>query len=132
MIEFRPFRPEDAAPVLGFVPDHALIGVTAERNGRLACYGGVHLYEGRHWVFFHLADETLRRPMFLHRTVVRGLMAILNGGDIRPVYALCDESKVRAREWLAALGFREMSDHEKDAGIRELEARCNGSAWVKL
>lgn len=137
----RLFRVEDAAASLGSVPQAVAMGITVERaDEAIAGYGGVHLYEGRHWVFFHLAPgtigEALRRPAFLHRLVRRGLAAV-DAAGIGPVHALCEEWRPRSREWLAALGFRPMTDAEKDDGIRSLEQsgderQIAQSAWIRV
>jgi hypothetical protein len=132
MYRFRPFEIADAAAVLGFEPDATAIGMTVESDGKVAGYGGVHLYEGRHWVFFHLSDEGLRRPMFLHRLVARSLKVVLASTGITTIYALCNEDRSRAREWLACLGFRPLTDTEKDKAILDLEQQSHSSAWVSI
>jgi N-acetylglutamate synthase-like GNAT family acetyltransferase len=128
---FRAFKPEDGVASLGFLPNMAAVGVTAEAtDGSVAGYGGFHIHEGRHWVFFHLGDESLRQPMLLHRMVARGIAAAVRAG-IGPIHALCEEDRPRAREWLRRLGFRPMRPDEKDAGIMELERHPQRSAWVR-
>jgi N-acetylglutamate synthase-like GNAT family acetyltransferase len=133
-VVLRPFQPSDAQAICGFVPTYPVLCLTAEIDGKIAAYGGLQLYGSRHWVAFHLADERLRRPMWLHRIVARGLAAVVRSG-ISPIYALCDEGKPRSRAWLAALGFRPLREDEKDQDITMLE-RIEGhavphSAWVR-
>lgn len=130
MYRFRPFETADAAASLGFEPDAVAIGMTVERDGEIAGYGGIHLFERRHWVFFHLADEGLRRPMFLHRLVVRSLRVVIASTGIKTIYALCEDARPRAREWLTALGFRPLTDTEKDNSIVQLEQQSHSTAWI--
>lgn len=126
-IFLRPFRPEDAIPACGFAPDYPVMCLTAEVDGNVAAYGGLQLFNGRYWVAFHLADERLRRPMWLHRVMVKGLAAAQRCG-ISPVYALCDEAVPRSRAWLSALGFRELAAAEKDDEIVMLEVTTRNTA----
>lgn len=104
----------------GVAPTYPVMCLTAELDGKVAAYGGLQFFGGRHVVCFDIADERLRRPMWLHRVMLRGLEAAVRCG-ITPIYAMCNEAVPRSRAWLTALGFRELTEAEKDDAIRMLE-----------
>lgn len=129
-MRLRLFEPADAAQE-GYDGSWPACGITAlDDDGNIMGYGGVQVWKTRRWVFLKVLDERLRRPHFLHRIILRGLEASFEG-DMADIFATCDETKPRAREWLARLGFRELTEGEKNDEIREVEAVANQRAWVR-
>jgi N-acetylglutamate synthase-like GNAT family acetyltransferase len=126
-IVVRTFEPADIAET-GFRGERPATGLTIEKDGKVAASGGIHRFNGRYWVFFNLKDEAMRRPFVLHRLCRRGLALAAKIG-MSEIYALCETSRPRSREWLNALGFRRLSDDEKDDEIRLLEAQRGDEAW---
>ena len=56
----REFRREDGI-LEGIEIDHPIIGGTLEKDGVPVAYAGVNLIAGRHWVFFYIKDDEVRK-----------------------------------------------------------------------
>lgn len=129
-ITLREFRPEDAADFSGEIRGDQIIGLTACIGDQVAGYAGIRDVHGRAWAFYCILDDRARRPFLVHRTTMAVLTIAARAG-IGPVYAFCDDALPRAEAWLKRLGFRLMTDNEKDQQIRMTEAAVNKLAWVR-
>ena len=114
----------------GLLVTWPITGLTAEIDGQIAGYAGVHKFGAHHWVFFDVFDDRVRRPFFLHR-LVRDVLDGYAASGIGPIYSICDCTVPSARRWHGALGFREVVDAERDDEIRLCEEVNKRGAWVK-
>lgn len=114
---YREFRREDG-DLEGVRIDHPIVGGTMEResDGAPVAYAGVNLIINKHWVFFYIKDDNLRRTMWLMRLMRDSLRMVRNSG-ITELYALCDLRFDRAPEFLSRLGFVKMPEIDKSADI---------------
>lgn len=115
--KYREFRREDGA-MEGVVIEHAIVGGTMEResDGQPVAYAGINQIADKHWVFFYVKDDNLRRTMWLMRLMKDSLRMIKNAG-ITELYALCDLRFRQAPQFLRALGFERMPEMGKSIDV---------------
>jgi len=112
-----------------FPPMGQADGITIVVDGVVAAFGGIFEFDGRRVAFFNLFDKRAARPAVLHRLVKRGLIEAAI--DERPIISFVDHDLPRAEVWHKRLGFRPMTDGEKDWVIEGAEARTGGKrAWI--
>jgi hypothetical protein len=111
------------------IPDDNLICGFACRDatGRLAALFCAFPFEGRWWATF---DRNERCTLSVHRQVLKALDALaavdIDGKQaITELWALCDEARPRAREWMEHVGFRPVNEMEWKLG---LSRACGGMA----
>lgn len=108
-------------------------GLTARIGGDIAGYAGLHRFGQHNWVFFNVFDARVRRPVFLHR-LVASVIAAYDTLGITPIYSLAGQDGIeltRAERWHRVLGFRPVSDEERDEEISRVEAINSRGAWVR-
>lgn len=125
-LEARAFVPADVDLPEGSMVAH---GVTLTLQGRIVAVGGL-VVVGQHWWTFAEIGEEARRPLVLHRLVMRALRAADDLG-LAPIYGYCDERKPRALEWIKAMGFRLARDDERDGDVQLMERWCGRPAWIR-
>jgi hypothetical protein len=124
----RPFRPDDAVPVLGDLPVPHGDGVSlVDEHDRALAFGVIADVDGALWAFVNILDEAARRPVMLHRRVLLALAAV-----DQPVFTLLDARKPRAQAWLERLGFRPLPDTDKTHEILITEQQLGVSIWRRL
>ena len=91
-----------------FNDEHLICGFAGfSTAGRMACLFCAYPMEDRWWVGFSRNEHCTRS---VHKQIVKALDALasveLDGvQQITEVWAQCDESRPRAREWMEHLGF---------------------------
>ncbi len=108
-------------------------GLTARIDGEIAGYAGLHRFGQHHWVFFNTFDDRVKRPFFLHR-LVASVIAAYDTLGIMPIYSLAGQPGIEiaaAERWHRVLGFRPVTDEERDDEIRLAETINSRGAWVR-
>jgi hypothetical protein len=120
-LTYRHFRADDARKMLRISMSGIVGGVTAvDENGCIVAFGGVFkYYDGRHWGFFNIFDESYRTGLVIHRVAV-GILGIMTRAGIR-VHAICNLGHPRGEAWVAKLGFRPLRPEERDEDICDIE-----------
>ena len=108
----REFRREDGI-LEGIEIDHPIIGGTLLKSGVPAAYAGVNLIAGRHWVFFYIKDDEVRKHGLWVLRLMRDSMVMLKNAGITELYGLLDESKPHAIEFIKKLGFKPVSVYDR-------------------
>ena len=124
---YREFRRSDGE-IEGIDITHPIFGGTMEKDGVPVAYAGVNLIAGRHWAFFFIKDDNLRKTLWLMR-LMRDSIAMLKNGGITELYVLCDTRIPRATEFLTALKFRKLTEDEKPIDVMVYEGLMGAKAW---
>lgn len=133
-VSLRAFRPEDLGTDATLARQIAaqFAGITIECDGEIVAVGGLAKVGPHWWAFLDIRDPRARKPVMLYRLLKAGLAS----AGVDRVLAYCDHDIARSRATLERLGFRRMSEAEKDDAIaiteRWLSAR-NGQpieTWV--
>lgn len=99
------FATQEDLDAWGWDPDERAENALALvlRDGeRMLAIGGVWWSDGVAWAMFDAAPSA---PRAVHRMALQMLRALDQAGE-RRIYAWCDETRPRAREWLHRLGFQ--------------------------
>lgn len=124
---YREFRRTDGE-IEGVEITHPIFGGTMEKDGKPVAYAGVNLIAGRHWAFFFIRDDSLRKTMWLMR-LMRDSIAMLKNGGITELYVLCDTRIPRATEFLKALKFAPVRAYDKPIDVMVYENLMGAKAW---
>lgn len=124
-VQIRRLRRSDLFKGGLFVPWH-VEGLAAVRAGEIVGFAGVQKFGLHHWAFFNAFDPIVCHPFWLHRLVKNVLDAYAKVG-IGPIYSLADNQR-----WHQRLGFRPVTDDERDEEIRYCETTTNKGAWIRL
>lgn len=85
-------------------PESAYVGFAERREGRLVAMGITYLAEDGRWmVHFARRDGS---SIFVHRQM-RRLARAMAAEKIKEVWATCDDTIPKARDWLVRAGFVE-------------------------
>lgn len=106
-----------------------MYGQTITLDGVPVAVGGLVMIGSRWWTFAEITPPA-RRPMMLHRLVMAGLAAADRAGIAR-IYGYCDASYPRAQAWIERMGFRPVTDAERDRELRLVEAFVRSPAWCR-
>lgn len=126
----REFRKEDGI-LEGVEIDHPICGGTVEKDGKPVAYAGVNLIAGRHWVFMFIHDDNLRKPLWLLRLMRDSLEAYRRAG-VTELYALCDDSKPSAPQFLRKIGFEPLPLWEKPVDVMVYEKLMGAKSWRRI
>ena len=100
----RPFTRDDGM-MEGVEIEHPITGGTMTRDGEPVAYAGVNMIAGKHWVFFFIKDDEVRKyGLWIIRLIRDSILACHRAG-ISELYGLCDTSKPQAEEFMRKLGF---------------------------
>lgn len=102
--EYRAFTREDGI-MEGVEIDHPITGGTMTKDGEPVAYAGVNLIAGRHWVFFFIKDDSIRRHGLWIMRLIRDSIVACRKAGITELYGLCDTTKPQAEEFMRRLGF---------------------------
>ena len=120
-ISIREIWPSDWVDTEPPAGDNQVCGLSAIIDGKLSAYGGIRLVGTKHFAFFNVFNGA-SAPVRFHRLVKAGLDTAVRNG-LFPIYSACQEADFRmARRWHRLIGFREVTDVEKDDELRRLEA----------
>ena len=126
MIEVRRYRPQDAAH-LGKAPDTPCWGLTATQDGAVKALGGF-IESGGHFFAFYHRDAGFGRGVALHR-IVRAAMKDAAAHGILPIFVLRDSAYPTSARWLTLLGFRRITEEERDGILTFMEQHSGFEAW---
>lgn len=105
-----------------FGDEHLICGFAGfSSSGRMACLFCAYPLGGRWWVGFSRNEQCTRS---VHKQIVKALDALasveIDGvQQITEVWAQCDESQPRAREWMEHLGFVPFSATDWKLDLRD-------------
>lgn len=129
---YREFRREDGI-MEGVEIDHPITGGTMEKDGEPVAYAGVNLIAGRHWVFFFIKDDSIRRHGLWIVRLIRDSIVACKRAGITELYGLCDTSKPNAEVFMRKLGFVPLPAMAKTSDMILYEKLMGGQAktWVR-
>lgn len=127
----REFTREDGI-MEGVEIEHSIIGGTMEKDGVPVAYAGINLISGRHWVFFFIKDDNIRKHGLWIVRLIRDSIRMAKKGGVKDLYGLCDTTKPQAIEFMTALGFRPMSELDKPAEVILYEKLMGGAKTWRL
>lgn len=108
----------------GFCATWEIEGLTALVDDRIVGFAGVQRFGRHYWTFCDLFESGVVPPAMLHRLVKNVLAGYARLG-IGPIYSIAYNTR-----WHEVLGFRPVTDAERDDEIRFGEATAGKEAWV--
>ena len=133
MIEIRPLRRDEITSLNAGEYDLLSLGdmelkqlaeswegkaIVAAENGKILGVAGVSVNGDTGKVGMVLSDELRQRPVFLHRTVKRAMVMVMDRWSLRALEATAHRNFVVARKWLTRLGFAENGENGEWIGYR--------------
>lgn len=129
---YREFTREDGI-MEGVEIDHSIMGGTMEKDGEPVAYAGVNVIAGRHWVFFFIKDDNIRKHGLWIVRLIRDSILSCKRAGITELYGLCDTSKPSAEVFMRKLGFVPVPRMSVTSDMILYEQLMGGQAktWVR-